>query len=84
MAMKQPSKVLDDRLRDFLEGYESGLSDAIDQVTERIAEKIEPLVEEFGAPAVDIALRYYAVTVSVPKNLQEAFGPAVADSWEDE
>jgi hypothetical protein len=84
MATKQPSKVLDGSIRNFLERYESALSEAIDGVSERFAEKIEPLVEEFGAPAVDTAIRYYAVTVSVPKNLQEAFGFIVSDPWQDE
>lgn len=84
MAMKEPSKVLDDKIRGLLERYESLLSEAFDQVTETFSENVEPLVEQFGAPAVAGTLRHYAVTVRLPKNLAEAFGPAVDDPWQDE
>jgi len=81
--MKQPSKVLDDRLRSFLERYEGSLSDAVERVSEGFLGSIESLVEEFGARAVGENLRYYMITV-LPKDLEEAFGPIEPDQWQDE
>jgi hypothetical protein len=80
--MKQSTKVLDGRIRNFLERYELALSEAVDGVSERFAEKIEPLVEEFGGSSG----RYRSQVLRCHRQcaLQEAFGPAVADSWEDE
>jgi hypothetical protein len=81
---KQPSKVLDDRLLGLLERYETEVSDAAEYVSERFSDTIEPLIEEFGAPAVAAVLRYYTLTIRLPKNLQEAFGFVVSDPWQDE
>jgi len=84
MATKQPSKVLNRRLRLFLEKYERALGDAFDRVTEGLLGEIEHMVEEYGAATVGHLLSHYPITISLDKTLLEAFGPAVADSWEDE
>ena len=49
MSAVHPIEVLEKRLRDLLEQYESELGDAVDRVTERFSGKIERLVEQFGA-----------------------------------
>jgi len=77
MASVHPIEVLDDRLRDLLERYQSELSDALDHVTEKFSEKIERLIEQFGAEELEINLKYYPITL-LPRNLHEAFGPVSA------
>jgi len=81
---KQPSKVLDDRLLGLLERYETEVSDAAEYVTEKLSGMVERLIDEFGAPTVDAALKNYRIAPVLPKNLREAFGSAVADPWQDE
>jgi hypothetical protein len=83
MSAVHPIEVLDDRLRDLLERYQSELSDALDHVTEKFSEKIERLIEQFGAEELEINLRYYPLTI-FPRNLHEAFGPVSALRWQDE
>ncbi len=83
MAAVHPIEVLEKRLRDLLEAYESDLGDAVDRVTEKYSGKIERLVEQFGAQELEINLRYYPITV-LPKNLHEAFGPVSALRLQDE
>ncbi len=83
MASVHPIEVLDDRLRDLLERYQSELSDAVDHVTEKFSEKIERLIEQFGAQELEINLKYYPITV-FPRNLHEAFGPVSALKLQDE
>jgi hypothetical protein len=83
MAAVHPIEVLDKRLRDLLELYESELSDAADHVTERFSGKVERLIELFGAEELEINLKYYPITV-LPKNLHQAFGPVSALRWQDE
>ena len=83
MSAVHPIEVLDDRLRDLLEAYESDLSDAVDLVTEKYSGKIERLVEQFGAAELDLNLRYYPITL-LPRNLHEAFGPVSALKLQDE
>ncbi|MGA2235604.1 MAG: hypothetical protein ABSG23_09030 [Terriglobales bacterium] len=83
MSTVHPIEVLDDRLRDLLERYQSELSDALDHVTEKFSEKIERLIEQFGAEELEINLRYYPLTV-LPRNLHEAFGPVSALRLQDE
>jgi len=83
MSTVHPIEVLDDRLRDLLERYQSELSDALDHVTEKFSEKIERLIEQFGAEELEINLRYYPLTI-FPRNLHEAFGPVSALRWQDE
>ena len=83
MAAVHPIEVLEKRLRDLLEAYESELVDAVDYVTERFSGKIERLVEQFGPQELEINLRYYPITV-LPKNLHEAFGPVSALRLQDE
>jgi len=83
MSAVHPIEVLDDRLRDLLERYQSELSDALDHVTEKFSEKIERLIEQFGAEELEINLRYYPLTV-LPRNLHEAFGPVSALRLQDE
>jgi hypothetical protein len=83
MSAVHPIEVLDDRLRDLLERYQSELSDALDHVTEKFSEKIERLIEQFGAEELEINLRYYPVTV-LPRNLHEAFAPVSALKLQDE
>ena len=83
MAAVHPIEVLDKRLRDLLELYESELSDAADHVTERFSGKVERLIELFGAEELEINLKYYPITV-LPKNLHQAFGPVSALRWRDE
>ncbi len=78
-----PIEVLEKRLRDLLETYESELVDAVDYVTERFSGKIERLVEQFGAEELEINLKYYPITL-LPRNLHEAFGPVSALNWRDE
>jgi hypothetical protein len=51
------SKVLDNKLRGLLERYESDVSDAAEYVTEKLSGIVERLIDEFGAPAVDAALK---------------------------
>ena len=74
MSAVHPIEVLDDRLRDLLERYESDLSDAVDRVTEKYSGKIERLIEMFGPEELEINLKYYPITI-LPKNLHEAFAP---------
>jgi hypothetical protein len=81
---RQPSRILDLRLRNFLEKYERALGDAFDQVTEGLSGEIESMVEEYGAPEVGHLLSHYPITLRLDRTLLEAFGPAVADSWGDE
>jgi hypothetical protein len=83
MAAVRPIEVLEKRLRDLLEMYESELGDAVDRVTERFSGKIERLVEMFGAQELEINLKYYPITV-LPRNLHDAFGPVSALRWQDE
>ena len=83
MAAVHPIEVLEKRLRDLLEMYESELGDAVDRVTERFSGKIERLVEVFGAQELEINLKYYPITV-LPRNLHDAFGPVSALRWQDE
>ena len=83
MSAVHPIEVLEKRLRDLLEAYESELMDAVDYVTERFSGKIERLVEQFGAQELEINLKYYPITV-LPRNLHEAFGPVSALMWQDE
>jgi hypothetical protein len=83
MAAVHPIEVLEKRLRDLLEAYESELVDAVDYVTERFSGKIERLVEQFGAAELDLNLRYYPITL-LPRNLHEAFGPVSALKLQDE
>ena len=83
MAAVHPIEVLEKRLRDLLEMYESELGDAVDGVTERFSGKIERLVEMFGAQELEINLKYYPITV-LPRNLHDAFGPVSALRWQDE
>jgi hypothetical protein len=77
MAAVHPIEVLEKRLRDLLEAYESELVDAVDYVTEKFSGKIERLVEQFGAEELEINLKYYPITL-LPRNLHEAFGPVSA------
>ena len=83
MSAVHPIEVLEKRLRDLLEAYESELVDAVDYVTERFSGKIERLVEQFGAEELEINLRYYPITL-LPRNLHEAFGPVSALKLQDE
>jgi hypothetical protein len=83
MSAVRPIEVLEKRLRDLLEMYESDLGDAVDRVTEKYSGKIERLIEQFGAEELEINLRYYPLTV-FPRNLHEAFGPVSALKWQDE
>jgi hypothetical protein len=83
MAAVHPIEVLDKRLRDLLKLYESELSDAADDVTERFSGKVERLIELFGAEELEINLKYYPITV-LPRNLHQAFGPFSALRWQDE
>jgi CHAD domain-containing protein len=83
MSAVHPIEVLEKRLRDLLELFESDLSDAVDQVTEKFSGKVERLIELFGAEELEINLKYYPITV-LPKNLHQAFGPVSALRWQDE
>lgn len=83
MAAVHPIEVLEKRLRDLLERYESELSDAADHITEKFSGEIERLIEQFGAEELEINLRYYPLTV-LPRNLHEAFSPVSALRWQDE
>jgi hypothetical protein len=83
MSAVHPIEVLEKRLRDLLEMYESDLGDAVDRVTEKYSGKIERLIEMFGPEELEINLRYYPLTV-FPRNLHEAFGPVSALKWQDE
>ncbi len=77
MSAVHPIQVLEKRLRDLLEAYESDLGDAVDRVSEKYSGRIERLVEQFGAQELEINLKYYPITL-LPKNLHEAFGPVSA------
>jgi len=83
MAAVHPIEVLEKRLRDLLELYESDLSDAVDHVTEKFSEKMERLIEQFGPEELELNLKYYPVTV-LPRNLHEAFAPVSALRLQDE
>ena len=83
MAAVHPIEVLEKRLRDLLELYESDLSEAVDHVTEKFSGKIERLIEQFGAEELELNLKYYPVTV-LPRNSHEAFAPVSALRWQDE
>lgn len=83
MSAVHPIEVLEKRLRDLLEAYESDLGDAVDRVTERFSGNIERLVEQFGAEELEINLRYYPITL-LPRNLHEAFGPVSCLRLQDE
>ena len=83
MSAVHPIEVLEKRLRDLLESYESELVDPVDYVTERFSGKIERLVEMFGAQELELNLRYYPITL-LPRNLHEAFGPVSALRLDEE
>jgi len=83
MAAVHPIEVLEKKLRDLLEAYESELVDAVDYVTERFSGKIERPIEQFGAQELELNLKYYPVTV-LPRNSHEAFAPVSALRWQDE
>jgi hypothetical protein len=83
MAAVHPIEVLEKRLRDLLDLYESDLSDAVGLVTQKFSWKVERLIELFGAEELEINLRYYPLTI-FPRNLHEAFGPVSALRWQDE
>jgi hypothetical protein len=78
-----PIEVLEKRLRDLLERYESDLSDAVGYVTGEFAGEIETLIEQFGTEELEINLQYYPLTV-FPRNLLEAFAPVSALRSQDE
>jgi hypothetical protein len=83
MSTVHPIEVLEKRLRELLEMYESELGDAVDRVTERFSGKIERLVEQFGAEELELNLKYYPITL-LPRNLHEAFGPVSCLRLKDE
>lgn len=83
MSAVRPIEVLEKRLRDLLEAYESDLGDAVERVTERFSGRIEQLVEMFGAEELELNLRYYPITL-LPRNLHDAFGPVSALRLKDE
>ena len=83
MAAVHPIEVLEKRLRDLLERYESELSKATDYVTEKFSGEIERLIEQFSAQELELNLKYYPVTV-LPRNLHEAFAPVSALRGQDE
>jgi hypothetical protein len=83
MSAVHPIEVLEKRLRELLEAYESELVDAVDYVTEKFSGKIERLVEQFGAAELELNLRYYPITL-LPRNLHEAFGPVSALRQDEE
>lgn len=83
MSAVHPIEVLEKRLRDLLERYQSEISHAVDPVTEKFSDEIERLIEQFGAEELEINLRYYPLTV-FPRNLHEAFGPVSALKWQNE
>jgi hypothetical protein len=83
MAAVHPIEVLEKRLRDLLEQYESDLSDAVGHVTQRYSGKVERLIEQFGPEELELNLKYYPVTV-LPRNLHEAFAPVSALRLQDE
>jgi len=78
-----PIEVLEKRLRELLEMYESELGDAVDRVTERFSGRIERLVEQFGAEELELNLRYYPITL-LPRNLHDAFAPVSALRLDEE
>ena len=83
MSAVHPIEILEKRLRDLLESYESELVDAVDYVTEKFSGKIERLVEQFGPQELELNLRYYPITV-LPRNLHDAFAPASALRLDEE
>jgi hypothetical protein len=83
MSAVHPIEVLEKRLRDLLERYQSAASDAVDPVTGKFSGEIERLIEQFGAEELEINLRYYPLTV-FPRNLHEAFAPVSALRSQDE
>ena len=83
MSAVHPIEVLEKRLRDLLERYQSEVSHAVDPVTGKFAGEIERLIEQFGAEELEINLRYYPLTV-FPRNLHEAFAPVSALRSQDE
>jgi hypothetical protein len=83
MSAVHPIEVLERRLRDLLERYESDLADAVDHVTQKFSGEIERLTEQFGAEELELNLRYYPLTV-FPRNLHEAFAPFSALRLQDE
>jgi hypothetical protein len=82
MAAVHPVEVLDKRLRDLQEQYESDLSNAVGHVTEKYSGKIERLIEMFGPVELELNLRYYPLAV-LPRNLHEAFAPVSALRGQD-
>jgi hypothetical protein len=78
-----PIEVLEKRLRDLLERYQSEVSHAVDPVTGKFAGEIERLIEQFGAEELELNLKYYPVTI-LPRNLHEAFAPFSALRLQDE
>jgi hypothetical protein len=78
-----PIEVLEKRLRDLLELYESDLGAAVDHVTEKFSGRIERLIEQFGAEELEINLKYYPIS-GLPRNLHQVFGPVSALKWQDE
>ena len=80
MSAVHPIEVLEKRLRDLLERYESELSDAAVHVTEKFSGKIGRLIDQFGPEELQINLRYYPLTI-FPRNLHEVFGPVSALRW---
>jgi hypothetical protein len=82
MAAVHPIEVLEKRLRDLLEQYESDLLDAAGQVTQRYSGTVERLIEQFGPEELELNLKYYPVTV-LPRNLHEAFAPVSALRGQD-
>lgn len=82
MAARYPSEVLSEKLRDLLEQTETELSDAADHVIEKLAGKVEILMEEFGPQEIETNLRNYAIS-GLPRTLHEAFAPVSALKCQD-
>lgn len=82
MSAVHPIEVLEKRLRDLLDLYESDLSDEVDRVTQKFSGRVERLIEQFGAEELEINLRYYPLTI-FPRNLHEAFAPVSALRGQD-
>jgi hypothetical protein len=78
MAMRQASKVLDERVRALAEDYETQVGEAIAQITERFEGKIESLVQEFGEPLVEIMLKHYPINMPRGGTLYSVFKAMVS------
>ena len=62
MAAQQQSKVLDEKVCALAEDFETRLGEAFNDAVERFQNRVEALIEQFGATAVGDRMKRYPIS----------------------